>query len=99
LHAQAAQIDWEHRHLNRADVVAFWFAAGILCPITLFELGTCCASAAKKIVVGADLGYEKRTDVQIQLGLRRRDVAIVSSLEELAQEVGQQLVIPPQTAR
>ena len=47
------QIEWEHRHLLLATLVAFWFPPPTLCPIALFELGACCA-AGTPLVVGAD---------------------------------------------
>jgi len=33
------QIKWEHRALQEADLVSFWFPHETLCPITLLELG------------------------------------------------------------
>src|SRR5436190_14265698 len=44
--ASRKQIAWEHRHLRTASLVAFWFPPQTLCPIALFELGTCCSAAA-----------------------------------------------------
>src|SRR5262245_64999987 len=55
------QIGWEHRHLRRADLVAFWFPSQTLCPIALFELGACC-SAGAVLVVGGDQRYGRRFD-------------------------------------
>jgi hypothetical protein len=80
--AAAEQIEWEHRHLQRASVVVFWFPPQTLCPIALFELGACCAE--KSIVVGVDPGYARRADIEHQLRLRRPDVQVVYELEELA---------------
>ena len=37
--AAPQQIEWEHRHLRKADAIAFWFPCETLCPITLYELG------------------------------------------------------------
>src|SRR4029450_9656436 len=63
------QIDWEHRYLRRADLVAFWFPWQTLCPIALFELGACCSTGAA-LLVGADPRYGRRFDLQAQLALR-----------------------------
>src|SRR5262249_48527274 len=37
--AASQQIEWEHRHLRKADAILFWFPCETLCPITLYELG------------------------------------------------------------
>jgi hypothetical protein len=73
------QIEWEHRHLQRADLVAFWFPPQTLCPIALFELGLYCATA-DPIVVGADPRYQRRFDLETQLALRRPHVKIADTL-------------------
>jgi hypothetical protein len=82
----AKQIDWEHRHLRRADLIAFWFPPQTLCPITLYELGAWSMSA-KPLVVGVDPGYARRLDVRVQTRLARPDVVLVDSLEALAEAV------------
>ena len=80
------QIQWEYRHLLRADLIAFWFPKQTVCPIALFELGACCAADAA-IVVGTDPDYQRRFDVECQLALRRPGVVVVSSLESLSEEI------------
>ena len=80
------QIEWEHRHLERADLFAFWFPPQTLCPIALFELGACCASG-KPLVVGTAPTYARRFDVTVQLRLRRPDVRVLDSLEDLTRAV------------
>ena len=52
------QIEWEARHLQQADLVAFWFPPQSLCPIALFELGICTASKVP-MVVGTDPRYAR----------------------------------------
>jgi hypothetical protein len=89
--AEAEQIAWEHRYLQRATVVAFWFPPQTLCPIALFELGACCA-AGKPIVVGVDPQYSRRFDVETQLRLRRPEVEVVTRLERLAEQVADKLL-------
>jgi hypothetical protein len=80
------QIRWEHEHLRRADAILFWFAAEQLQPIALYELGAW-SMTKKPLFVGADPGYARRRDVEIQTGLVRPDVVVVSSLDELASHV------------
>jgi len=86
------QIEWEYRHMEQADLIAFWFPPQTLCPIALFELGVCCESRVP-LVVGTDLNYARRFDVNTQLGLRRPDVAVVGSLDELAHAIEQHPVL------
>lgn len=80
------QIEWEYRHLQMANLVAFWFPPQTLCPLALFELGTCCSSQVP-IVVGVDPAYSRRFDIEVHLKLRRPTVRIVNRLETLAEQV------------
>lgn len=82
----AAQIEWEHRHLRRAEAVLFWFPAETLCPITLYELGAM-SMTDKKLFVGVHPGYQRRNDVLHQTRLVRPEVNVVGDLDALAAEV------------
>lgn len=82
------QIEWEWRYLQRAELVVFWFPPQTLCPIALFELGTCC-SGDLPIVVGCDPKYARLFDLVAQLRLRRPEVELVQSIDELAERVVQ----------
>ena len=65
------QIEWEFEALNDADVILFWFAASrSVQPIALYELGRH-AVRNTRLIVGADPGYPRRQDVEIQLRLAR----------------------------
>jgi hypothetical protein len=77
------QIEWEHRHLRRADLIAFWFPRETLCPITLYELGAW-SMTSKPLVVGVHPAFGRRFDVDTQTRLVRPDVPVVSSLDALA---------------
>ena len=37
--ASAKQIEWEYEHLQKANMIMFWFPPETLCPIALFEYG------------------------------------------------------------
>jgi len=87
-HALREQIEWEHRHLQAAGAVSFWFPPETLCPITLYELGAWANwrgadGRQKPLVVGAHPDYAKRADLKIQLELTRPDIQLAASLEEL----------------
>lgn len=84
------QIAWEHKHLQRADAILFWFPYETLCPIVLYELGTWSMSS-KPLFVGVHPDYQRRADVEIQTLLVRPDVQVVYSLLDLAQQVRQTL--------
>ena len=78
--AATAQITWEHTHLRRADVVLFWFAAGgSVQPITLYELGVH-VTRGVPLAVGADPGYPRRLDVEVQLALARPGLRVHDTL-------------------
>lgn len=84
--AAREQIEWEHRHLRRAEAILFWFPPETLCPITLFELGAW-SHSTKPLFVGVHPEYQRRTDIEIQLHLSRPEVQIVYSLDALADQV------------
>jgi hypothetical protein len=80
--AVAEQVAWESRHLRLARAILFWFPASTsVQPIALYELGWC-AAGAKRLAVGAELGYPRRRDVILQLALARADIAVRSTLAE-----------------
>lgn len=85
--AAGAQIAWEYRHLRRAAAVLFWFPPETLCPIALFELGGRTQVCAQALFVGTHPDYQRRRDVEIQLGLARPEVAVVSDPAALADQV------------
>lgn len=80
--AARAQIEWEHRYLEAATGISFWFPKETLCPITLYELGTW-TRANKTIMVGTDAQYARREDVVIQTELARPAIDVVDSLDAL----------------
>lgn len=85
-HAAREQITWEYHHLRQASAISFWFPKETLCPIVLYELGAW-SMTSKKLFVGVHPEYQRLQDVQIQTALARPDVQLVTSLEDLAQEV------------
>jgi Nucleoside 2-deoxyribosyltransferase like len=80
------QIEWEHRHLRRADAILFWFPRETLCPIALYELGAW-SMTTKSLFVGTHPGYPRRMDVEVQTRLARPDVRVADSLTDLAEQV------------
>jgi len=84
--AHQQQIEWEFRHLRRANLIAFWFPPQTLCPIALFELGVCCASQTP-LIVGADPNYRRRFDLEVQLELHRPQVTVTRTLTDLIDEI------------
>lgn len=81
-----AQIRWEYNHLRLADMVSFWFTADTLQPITLFELGSL-LSSYKRLFVGCDPNYARVFDVEMQLRLRRPDIIVRSTIEDVIKEI------------
>lgn len=81
------QIKWEYERLHDADVISFWFSAGSLNPITLYELGMWGNSRDRRVCIGIDPDYEREFDVVWQTFLARPEINIVYSLSDLAQEI------------
>ena len=87
--AASQQIEWEHRHLRKADAIAFWFPCETLCPITLYELGAWSVyrdeRGPRPVFIGVHPEYQRRQDVEIQTRLVRPEVEIVYGLPDLAE--------------
>jgi nucleoside 2-deoxyribosyltransferase-like protein len=83
------QITWEFDHLNRVDIVVFWFPHETLCPITLYELGyqlgQCSQSSIRNLVIGTDEQYARAFDVSTQIHLTNSRLPICHSLDKLVE--------------
>lgn len=77
------QVKWEAEYLDKVSCIIFWFPKETICPIVLFELGSW-SMTKKPIFVGIHPDYSRRFDVETQLEIRRPDVTVVYSLDELA---------------
>lgn len=79
------QIIWEHRHLEEADLIIFYFSKGSVNPIALFELGKYLEKS--RIVIGIEPGYERERDVTIQSKLAGYTGEFYSSVKDLANKI------------
>lgn len=61
------QVDWELDHIERADLVVFYFQPGTQSPITLLELGKHLerADAAKSTLVCCPEGFWRKGNIEI----------------------------------
>jgi hypothetical protein len=57
------QVEWELDNLDRADVIAMWFARDTKAPITLLELGL--HAAGGKLIVGCPDGFWRKGNVEV----------------------------------
>ena len=60
------QIAWEHKYLQLAKHIIFWFTEETLCPITLFEYGKALVTSKyckKYIYIGTHPEYQRRLDL------------------------------------
>jgi hypothetical protein len=80
------QILWEHKYLQQADWILFWFPEETDCPITLFELGKYLVSN-KNLFIGMHPNYNRRLDVIEQCAIERPFMQPVFSLKELCHNV------------
>jgi hypothetical protein len=57
------QVEWELDGLERADLIAMWFAPETKAPITLLELGL--HARGDKLIVGCPDGYWRKGNIEI----------------------------------
>lgn len=62
------QVSWELEHINRSDLVVFYFDPETQSPITLMELGYC-IGMDKPMVICCPDGYFRKGNVVITAGL------------------------------
>jgi hypothetical protein len=74
------QVTWELDHIEKADIVVFYFDPKTKSPITLLELGKCLGEK-KKILVACPDGYFRKGNVVITC--KRNDVDVLNSLSEV----------------
>lgn len=77
------QVEWELDGLDRATVVAVYFAPATRAPITLLELGLHARSG--RVVVCCPPGYWRRGNVEVVCA--RYAIPLVAALPELVQAV------------
>ena len=74
------QVSWELEHINKSDLVVFYFDPATQSPITLLELGYVIGSGKRAIVCCPD-GYFRKGNVVISSELR--NIPVLNSFEEL----------------
>ena len=57
------QVEWELDGLDRADVIAMWFAGGTKSPITLLELGL--HARGGKLIIGCPPEFWRRGNIEV----------------------------------
>lgn len=77
------QVEWELDGLERADIVAVYFAPGSASPISLLELGLFARSG--KLIAGCNDGFSRFGNVSIVC--ERLRVPVLPSLAELISSV------------
>jgi nucleoside 2-deoxyribosyltransferase-like protein len=82
------QVEWELQRLEEADVIALYFEAGSMSPISLLELGL--HARSRKLIVYCPEGFYRKGNVDVTCG--RYGVPVVESVEEFVLEVKKRLV-------
>jgi hypothetical protein len=77
------QVEWELAAMEKASLVAMYFAPATRAPVTLLELGL--NARGGKLVVCCPDGYWRKGNVEVVC--RRYGVPLAASLDELAAEV------------
>lgn len=81
------QVEWELDGLDRADVIAMWFAPETRAPVTLLELGLMANTG--KVIVGCPDGYWRKGNVEIVC--KRLGVPLFGQFDEFISAVREQL--------
>jgi len=81
------QVEWELSGLERASMVAIYFAPTTKAPITLLELGLC--ARAGRLIVCCPEGYWRRGNVEVVC--QRYGVPLVRDLPNLVAELRKRL--------
>lgn len=72
---------WNAEHLERAEVILFWFAGGeSFQPTALDELDRYGQDPTRRIVVGASVLYRLRSHVELHVDLLRPGLPVYSDL-------------------
>jgi hypothetical protein len=82
------QVEWELTGLERASVVAMYFAPSTKAPITLLELGLTACSG--KLIVCCPDGYWRKGNVEVVCC--RYGVPMVATLPDLASEIRRRIL-------
>jgi hypothetical protein len=82
------QVEWELEGLERASLVAMYFAPSTKSPVTLLELGMCARSG--KLVVCCPEGFWRRGNIEVVCA--RYGVPLVDELSELIELLRSKLV-------
>ncbi len=81
------QVEWELEGLERATIIAVYFAPTSKAPVTLLELGLFAKS--DRVVVCCPEGYWRRGNVEIVC--RRYEVQMATDLDALVREIRRRL--------
>ena len=73
------QVEWELEGLERASVVAMYFAPSTKAPVTLLELGLCAQGG--KLLVCCPEGFWRRGNIEVVCA--RHGIPLMSDLAEL----------------
>ena len=85
------QVEWELEGMERASLVAMYFAPATRAPITLLELGLCARSG--KLLVCCPEGYWRRGNVEVVCA--RYGVPLLPTLEGLATAIRSRAAASP----
>lgn len=83
---ETEQITWEHEHLEKADIISFWFGKETLCPIVPYELWKY-INTHKEVFIWIEPWYQRTRDVEIQAKLVRPNMIIVDNLADFSLQV------------
>lgn len=81
------QVEWELEHIQKADIVFFYFSPTTKAPITLLEFGLIAGQSPKKCIVMCPEGYWKKGNVDIVC--QQFDIKQVDTFEQAVKLIRQ----------
>ena len=90
------QIEWEFKLLQQVTQISFWFSFETLAPITLYELGRVIEKnvqyfndpmKGQRIFIGVDPNFERKFDVETQVGLQGYTDDISDNINHLIERI------------
>jgi hypothetical protein len=83
--AADVQIEWEHRHLKKAEEIIFWFDEEGISAITFFELGRWLPTNKVRLI-GCHPKFWRAFDVSKQVSLERPDLSVFDNFDSMMAE-------------
>lgn len=87
------QVQWELSHIDRSNIVAFYFQPGTISPISLYELGVVSipsSESKKNIIILCPEGYHRKGNVDVSA--QWYDMQLTNSFEDFVSKIEEAII-------